>query len=271
MNKINLYKPISIALILCALVFSSCKNEAKEEASLTFTEYSISEEIYLFGNENYPAFNLDVHIKLPEDKMTYQGLRQAMMKSYFDSLYLPQKTIQENLEALAQAHVSEYRAIEKELVLDSMDIGSSYNWEMIVNNQVLKHNQYFVSFMNEIFSFTGGAHGNTIRNHYVFDVKNDKLLSAGDLLNLSKCEDIIELQKKSAEKAGIILDDIFTGGFRCNNNFYLIEEGFIFHYDQYEIASYADGPIDIFISFTEIAPFLLDEQLAEKLFSETNN
>lgn len=264
MNLIQLHKPITIILILSSLLFFSCKNETKKETSLTFTEYSISEEIHLFGNENYPAFNLDIRIKLPEDKITYQGLKQAMMKSYFDSLYLPQKSIDENLEALAHTHVSEYRAIEKELQLDSMDIGSSYNWEMIENNQILNHNEYFVSFMTEIFSYTGGAHGNTIRNHYIFDLKNDKLLSAGDLLNLSKCEDIIDLQKKSAEKAGIILDDIFIGGFRCNNNFYLIDEGFIFHYDQYEIASYADGPIDIFISFTEIAPFLLDEQLAEK-------
>ena len=265
MNITQLHKHLPISLILCVLLLSSCKNETNKSTSLTFTEHNLSEEIHLFGNENYPKFNLDVHIKLPEDVVTYQGLNQAMMKSYFDSLYLPQKTIQENLEVLVQTHISEYRTIEKELQLDSIDIGSSYNWEMIENNQILNHNEHFVSFMNQIFSFTGGAHGNTIRNHYVFDLKNDKLLSAGDLLNLTNCKDIIDLQKTSAEKAGLILDEIFTDGFRCNNNFYLIEEGFIFHYDQYEIASYADGPIDIFISFTEIAPFLLDEQLAEKL------
>lgn len=263
MTQLN--KPLSIILALSILTFFSCENEVKEESSLTFIEYATSEKIHLFGNENYPAFDLDAHIKLPEDKITYQGLNQAMMETYFDSLYLPQKTAQENLEALAQSTISEYRAIEQELQLDSMDIGSSYNWQMIENNQILNQNGYFVSFVNEMFSFTGGAHGNTIRNHYVYDLKNDRILLAEDILKLMQCESIIDLQKKSAEKAGLILDEIFIDGFRCNSNFYLIEEGIIFHYDQYEIASYADGPIDIFISFTEIAPFLLDEQLAEKL------
>lgn len=265
MNMTHLHKPLVIILIISTLVLFSCKNETNKEASLTFTEYSTSEKIHLFGNENYPAFDLDARIKLPEDKITYQGLMQAMMKTYFDSLYLPQKTAQENLEALAQVTISDYRAIEQELQLDSMDIGSSYNWEMIENNQILNQNEHFVSFVNEVFSFTGGAHGNTIRNHYVYDLKNDGILQAKDILKLKQCEGIIELQKKAAEKAGLVLDEIFIGGFRCSSNFYLIEEGIIFHYDQYEIASYADGPIDIFISFTEIAPFLLDEQLAEKL------
>lgn len=265
MNITSLNRPITIILILSTLTLFSCKNKTEKETNLTFTEYSTSEKIHLFGNENYPAFDLDAHLKLPEDNTTYQGLTQAMMKTYFDSLYLPQKTAQENLEALAQVSINNYRAIEKELELDSMDIGSSFNWQMIENNQILNQNEYFVSFVNEIFSFTGGAHGNTIRNHYVYDLKKDRILKAEHILKLDQCESIIALQKSAAEKAGLILDEIFIDGFRCHSNFYLIKEGIIFHYDQYEIASYADGPIDIFISFTEIAPFLLDEQLAEKL------
>jgi DNA gyrase/topoisomerase IV subunit B len=208
MNITQLQKALATTLILCTLIMFSCKNETKKEAGITFTEHTISEEIHLFGNENYPAFNLDVRIKLPEDKNTYQGLHQAMMKSYFDSLYLPQNTIQENLETFVQAHVSDYRAIEKELQLDSMDISSSFNWEMIENNQILNHNEYFVSFVNELFSYTGGAHGNTIRNNYVYDLKNERILLAEDILNLEQCESIIDLQKKSAEKAGLILDVI---------------------------------------------------------------
>ncbi len=259
------YKSLPILLLLSLLIFYSCKNEIKEEKQLTFKEHSISEKVHLFGNDNYPAFNIDLNINLPEDKINYQGLNQAMMKSYFDSLYLPQNSIHENLEVLAQAHISEYRTIEKELELDSTEIGFSYNWEMVENNQILNQNEYFISFMNEIFMYTGGAHGNSIRNHYVYDIKNKELLQAKDILNLDQCEAIIKLQKASAEKAGLFLDEIFMSGFKCESNFYLIKEGIIFHYDQYEIASYADGPIDIFISFTEIAPFLLDEQLAEKL------
>lgn len=265
------HKTLSILLIIGTLALFSCNGKMKEEINLTFKEHHISEKVHLFGNENYPAFTIDVHINLPEDKTNFQGLSQVMMRSYFDSLYLPQKSIDENLKALVHAHISEYRSIEKDLEFDSLDIGYSYNWEMIENNQILNQNEYFVSFMNEIFMYTGGAHGNSIRNHYVYDTKNEKLLQAKDILNLDQCEAIINLQKASAEKAGIFLDEIFMGGFRCSSNFYLIKEGIIFHYDQYEIASYADGPIDIFISFTEIAPFLLDEQLAEKLSNKTNN
>jgi hypothetical protein len=59
------------------------------------------------------------------------------------------------------------------------------------------------------------------------------------------------------------MDDLYADGYRCDANFYLSEKGIVFHYDQYEIASYADGPIDVVIPFEDIKPFLLISDLLE--------
>ena len=80
------------------------------------------------------------------------------------------------------------------------------------------------------------------------------------------CDNIIELQQVSISKTDINSEALYTDGFKCDHNFYLIKEGFVFHYDQYEIASYADGPIDIFLSFKEVEPYL-NPKFAKRIIS----
>lgn len=264
MNQSYSIKKSIILLIVGCLSFTSCQQNTPENSSITFQKYAHNEKVHLFGNENYPAFDLDVQIILPEEDASLTGLVQAMKKTFFDSLYYPEKTTEENLEILSQIVLQDYRILEQDLALDSMDIGSSYNWQMIQKNKTLMKNSNFISFVNETYSYTGGAHGNTIRNHFVYDLLEDKLLEAKDIFDLSKCESIIQLQKASIQKAGIHIDEIFKDGFRCNENFHLMDKGIIFHYDQYEIASYAAGPIDIFLSFEEMMPYLLDKELESK-------
>ena len=49
---------------------------------------------------------------------------------------------------------------------------------------------------NEAFAFTGGAHGNTLRSYYIFDLKNNKLLTSQELFKANSCDAIIKLQKE---------------------------------------------------------------------------
>ena len=162
----------------------------------------------------------------------------------------------ENMQIISQVFTEEYRVNEDDLKGETDEIGASYNWELQKNNEIIFQNEVFISFKNEIYYFSGGAHGNTIRNYYIFDLRNKKILSADDVFKAEVCEDIVEIQQVSISKTNINSEVIYTDGFKCDHNFYLVEKGIVFHYDQYEIASYAEGPIDIFLSFEEVEPFL---------------
>ena len=255
MKQKNTFLHFAVLLILFAGLMS-CQSSSKHKAELKFTNYHHSEKIHLFNNDNYPSFNLDVQITLPKDSIAYSALYQAMSSSFFDTLYKPTLSVQKNLDLSTTLYTNNYRSIEEELDLDSTDIGASYNWEMIKNNKVVYHGQRYISFLNEAFAFTGGAHGNTIRSYFTFDLQNNKLLSSSDVFKINSCDTIIKLQKISLAKTGMQMDQLYSDGYKCDDNFYLVKEGIIFHYNQYEIASYAAGPIGIFISFQEIKPFL---------------
>ncbi len=188
-----------------------------------------------------------------------------MMITFFDSLYDQSQNLEELLYLSAQEYSHQFKEQEDYLSKDTMDIDASFNWQIILQNDIIYQGHGFISFLNEIFAYQGGAHGNTTRSYYTFDLENNQLLSASNFFLPNKCEDLIALQKNALEKAGQDLKDLWLDGLKCNDNFYLVETGIVFHYDQYEIASYAEGPMDIFLSSEEIKEFVQEPAHLERL------
>ena len=248
------------------MMLSSCEQDKQNMTTLTFTEISHSERVFLFDNENMPSFSMEFQIKIPEDSIAFSKLYHSMVLSYFGEEYQTDKSIMENLQISTQEFTKEYRNNEEDLKGEIDDIGASYNWELQISNEVIFQDEDFVSFKNETYYFSGGAHGNTIRNYFIFDLAAKNILTSSDVFMAEVCNNIIELQQVSISKTDINSEVLYTDGFKCDHNFYLIKEGFVFHYDQYEIASYADGPIDIFLSFKEVEPYL-NPKFAKRIIS----
>jgi hypothetical protein len=57
------------------------------------------------------------------------------------------------------------------------------------------------------------------------------------------------------------IDDIVP-----NENFWLSEKGIHYSYNQYEIAPYAMGVIDVTVPYSELTDILLPESIVAKLF-----
>lgn len=57
------------------------------------------------------------------------------------------------------------------------------------------------------------------------------------------------------------IDDIVP-----NENFWLSEKGIHYSYNQYEIAPYAMGVIDVTVPYSELTDILLPESIVSKLF-----
>jgi len=245
-----------ILAIAIYIMLSSCQTKTDKESNLSFAKYQYSEKVHLFDNDNYPSFNIDLHVLLPSDSIAFDELYQAMANSYFNASYQAKSSPQKNLENFPQSFIEEYKGFEKDFIADSSDFGASFNWQMISKNEILYTNDKILSFAVESFFYSGGAHGNTIKTNYVFDLENKKIISATELFKPKSCAAIIDLQKKALLKDKRDIEVIDLEGLHCENNFYLTKEGIYFHYDQYEIASYAEGPIDIFISVEEIKPHL---------------
>jgi len=144
------------------------------------------------------------------------------------------------------------------------EFGNSFvSYDVDTYMQVSFQSDEFVSLELNYYLFTGGAHGYSGTQFLNFDANTGELLQQNSLFN--DVEGLNRLsEKKFRERYQIPQDrSINSSGFWFENNqFHLPENiGFtetelILHYNQYEIASYAEGPIILTIPLTEVEAYL---------------
>lgn len=138
-------------------------------------------------------------------------------------------------------------------------------WANYTNNfkqKILFNDQDFVVFEYYIDSYSGGAHGNYNSEMYCYDVKNQRKLALTDLVKIDSntLQNLLErnLRKQYNIKAGEGLNTVLFDSFlKPNKNFYFNTSGIAFLYNPYEVASYAQGQVVVFIPFNELKTYLV--------------
>lgn len=103
----------------------------------------------------------------------------------------------------------------------------------------------------EFYAFA--AHPNTWSKEYVFDRRTGKRLAITDFVE-NPADEICEIVSAyvAADHPGSRQGQDYRDSSSLEDfRFFLAEEGFGFHYDTYELASYAEGPDDYIIPFWE--------------------
>lgn len=132
-------------------------------------------------------------------------------------------------------------------------------WEVIINSEVVFQSMYVITIAVDSYTFTGGAHGNSVITLLNFDPETGNLYTQDEIFK--KSSDLKALVEKSfkmetASKSNTSEDYFFGEDFKLPENVGFNEEGIIFLYNTYEIASYAQGITEFTIPYTEIYTFL---------------
>jgi hypothetical protein len=111
-------------------------------------------------------------------------------------------------------------------------------------------------------AYTGGAHGNYSSIMFCLDVKNKKQLVLSDIVKIDSntLQGILErnIRKEYNIKAKDALSTVLFDDFiKPNNNFYFNANGIAFMYNPYEVASYAQGQIVVFVPYTDLKTYLV--------------
>ncbi len=121
----------------------------------------------------------------------------------------------------------------------------------------------FVSLELNYYLFTGGAHGYSGTSYFNFDAKTglplkENLIFTDSEGMLSFCENKFREVYQISEERSINSSGFWFEGdrFHLPENIGFTENQMILHYNQYEIASYAEGPIVLTIPLTEVEQFL---------------
>lgn len=112
--------------------------------------------------------------------------------------------------------------------------------------------------------YSGGAHGNYGSSIYNFDVQNQKLLKLNDVMTIDSLplQKIVEknFRKQYEIPAGASLStQLFDDHLAASSNFILGSNGLSFLYNPYEVASYAQGQIIVYIPYSDLRKYLNPE------------
>jgi len=133
---------------------------------------------------------------------------------------------------------------------DTTDISSDYSCELISVYEDKKFISY--SFVNSQY-FTGAAHGMTRYRSYNYDLATNRFINFNDYFNFKSVKDsvfLMNLMTRRIAREGVEVKTL------RDMDFNLEEDSISFNFDDYEIASYAEGPIRVKIGRKEIAKLI---------------
>lgn len=162
-----------------------------------------------------------------------------------------------DLAAAAHLFASDYRRLTKEVGM----VGGC--WELAIKGDTIYVGPQVLTIRMETYANTGGAHPNTFSSYYSFDRSTGRRLLLSDILtDTTSLAPIVERifrqkqgipEEQSLEEEGYFVE---TGQFVLPEHVGVGRKGLIFYYNPYEIAAYAQGPIEIIVPYREIKDFL---------------
>ncbi|NFS65928.1 DUF3298 and DUF4163 domain-containing protein, partial [Clostridium botulinum] len=122
---------------------------------------------------------------------------------------------------------------------------TTYPYELNVNYKLTNNSTSLTSLYMDIYSFTGGAHGNTLRNAYTIDNNTKDLLSLNNLFikeyDYKKIINDAISKQIISDSEKYFASSLNFEGVNDDVNFYVDGDNLVIYYQQYEIAPYCVG------------------------------
>jgi len=237
--------------------------ESDEAGSVQFNVFSLSKSVPLLNKTRRPNGTISMVFLSPlesRDPLISDSLRKSMMAFFNTSAYRgtePDSMLILNYQTFRRDYLSSNKEICRYPDSPLM------NWELLKFVHLICNENYWVSFYILSYAFTGGAHGLETREYQTIDLKTGKILSLDDILAEGKKQDLAKLLTAKLRKSNHIAESqklteagYFVDEIKPNENYYLIPGGIGFYYNHYDIAPYASGPEEIFLSMEEIRGIL---------------
>lgn len=276
-----------LTIILAVLSLSACTNRENgtsatkfKESDIVTTENSVS-DIETEIEDNEKIYTVDrSKIKISDKSYIDRGYSKNTEghlensyslvegQSYLDKwfytyeFYLPMFTNEikgdagEKIKKYYNEKYADYKNMERNGIYDEVDdLAMSYNTYDYYDYSVIFLEPYIVvNNYSEIN--TGGAHGLNGKYTEVFDTRTGKLITMKDLFgnkkdSLDKMKALVtEEAKKIPNKDNIIFSNLSSKLSKPEAlKFSLLKNGVVFIFNPYEIASFADGIIEITVSY----------------------
>jgi len=236
--------------------------ETYPQGTMAFRVIHHTSQSPLFKKAGSPVASLEMSLLLPQGDMekAVSDSVTAFIYSEFFSDAIPGQNPDHLLSTIKDIYFKNYKSANEDIYQEGT---ASFNWEKIKEVRILHNEHDILSIENYDYGFTGGAHGLSFSKFKVVDLKDghrivlDEIFRDGyrnDLRDIihQEARNLYNLERnQSLADAGFYNDYIDP-----SDNFYLTKDGIGFYYNQYEVAPFAMGPVDIFVNYNKIKRIL---------------
>lgn len=192
--------------------------------------------------------NIKIHTKTIS-----KTLPEATIKVEYPQVSgLKNKGAEEKINTLLQSRADSF--VEKSIkeAKESQPSPNGSPYEYLGNYMVTFNRKGLLSILEQTYAYTGGAHGNSIREGLTFNLKDGKLLTLDEILKgnpnyRSIVDPVIAAKLKQTEG--------YFGGFETignNANYYLKDDGVVIFFQLYDYLPYVFGFPEFYFPFSEL-------------------
>ena len=174
------------------------------------------------------------------------------------------------LDGEKQVYFENYLSTNEGIYKESM--AATFNWQSLKFMHILMNGAHILSFYIDHYAFTGGAHGFQTRQFTVVNLWTGKEVGLKDIFKENYETRLSAIIRDKAHikihlpaSQSLMDAGFFTDTIKPSDNFYITRRGIGFFYNQYDIAPYNSGAIDIFIPFSELKDLLAESRSIREL------
>ena len=236
--------PLLLLLILCL----GCKREYK----LTFEDSQVNHK----ACPHCPEIKIAVPHAL-DDTQVAMAINRSISEELIYTLKFEGAEDVSSIEEAMQSFTSSYQDLQQKFGDEATA------WEAEIDGEVRYEDKNFITIQLNSYVYTGGAHGYGSTTFLNFEKEAGNELDNPQLFSNYEGFEALA-QQLFREKEGIHSEQninatgfMFNGDqFHLSENIGYTEAGIQLLYNQYEVASYADGPIMLTIPFEKANPYL---------------
>lgn len=275
---------VASSLIL-QLGFFSCTTKPSDYTIL-LDSIVVDSVCPLFHNYEKPACHFSLNMEVPYvegntslsqslERFLTQIPRQGAFAEDTDG------SLQGMADNYLRSYIMQYLQ-EGKVAIDSYgdDMQAAATWmsyEEQAEGKVVFTEGQFLSYQFKVYSYMGGAHGNTSTTNRVYDLAGQSQITLSNLFTPETLEVVTsELRNALAQQNDcqsvdeLAQKNIFFSVFEIepNDNFLIDQRGMTWIYDPYEIAPYAYGTVAVSLPWNRLWD-LIDEESPVKAFAQS--
>ncbi|GHE34103.1 DUF3298 and DUF4163 domain-containing protein [Sphingobacterium griseoflavum] len=259
-----------LLLALAILMVSGCFSDRKSESASHVTTERAPADTLHYEIKQFKAFSPYLSGTEMEVDSTIFTARYPVFEAEINDLV--QQAIFIDGESKVEQVSDSFLGGFNEYAEEQIDAGNEafHTWFKHQDSKVILNEGGILTLQTAINDYTGGAHGMEIELWFSFDVPAKKRLALTDLV--ADTTQLLQIAERRFKKMENLSDTASYGSsyffdnenFVLPENFGLTKDGLLFHYNPYEIKSYAEGPTTLVIPYSALLDVLTEK--GRKLF-----